>query len=165
MNSFLKGFFSLFDWMSPKSLDESMDDLDNSMKDLYDRMGWGEYKKPSPMSGWNNAIDLTRSISSSEWNSMVKDNKTVVEVYGNVKIVTQSQFLEEMIKSIPSGTFQPYAYYNEDMDSIEVYFNDKMSYTQPLNNNVELYLCHDTNEIVGTKILRVKKLLNKEYLK
>lgn len=46
MNSFLKGFFSLFDWASPKTLDESLDDLDNSMKDLYDRMGWGVYHHP-----------------------------------------------------------------------------------------------------------------------
>lgn len=46
MNSFLKGFFSLFDWMFPKTLDESLDDLDNSMKDLYDRMGWGKYNNP-----------------------------------------------------------------------------------------------------------------------
>mgnify|MGYP003342327144 CR=1 FL=1 len=160
MNSFLKGFFSLFDWMSPKSLDDSMDDLDNSMKDLYDRMGWGEYKKPSPMSGWNNAIDLTRSISSSEWNSMVKDNKTVEEVYGNVKIVTQSQFLDEMIKLIPSGCFQPYAYYNEDMDALQVYFKDSSSYTQPLNQNVELHLSHDSNDITGATILGIKKLIN-----
>jgi hypothetical protein len=159
MNSFLKGFFSLFDWMNPKTLDESLDDLDNSMKDLYDRMGWGEYKKPSPMSGWNNAIDLTRSISSSEWNSMIKDNRTVEEVYGNVKIVTQSQFLDEMIKLIPSGCFQPYAYYNEDMDAIQVYFKDSSSYTQSLNETVEIHLSHDTNEITGATILGIKKLI------
>lgn len=162
MNSFLKGFFSLFDWMSPKSLDESMNDLDNQMQDLYDRMGWGEYKKPSPMSGWNNAIDLTRSISSSEWNSMIKDNKTVEEVYGNVKVVTSSQFLEEMIKLIPSGSFQPYAYYNEDMDAIQVYFKDTSSYTQPLNQTVELHLSHDTDEITGATILGIKKLIKNQ---
>ena len=159
MNSFLKGFFSLFDWMSPKTLEESMDDLDNSMKDLYDRMGWGEYKKPSPMSGWNNAIDLTRSISSSEWNSMVQDNKTVEEVYGNVRAVTSSQFLDEMIKLVPSGCFQPYAYYNADMDALQVYFKDESSYTQPLNRNVEVHLSHDTDEITGATILGIKKLI------
>jgi ADP-glucose pyrophosphorylase len=82
-----------------------------------------------------------------------------------IKRVSSSEFLEEMIKLVPSGNFQPYAYYNEDMDSIQVYFKDTMSYTQPLNNNIELHLCHDTNEIVGANILRVKKLLNKEYLK
>ena len=34
MNSFLKGFFSLFDWMSPKTLEEQFEDLDNSMQKL-----------------------------------------------------------------------------------------------------------------------------------
>lgn len=71
-----------------------------------------------------------------------------------------------MIKIVPSEKFQPYAYYNADMDSIQVYFKDTSSYTQPLNNNVELYLCHDTDEIVGAKILRAKSLLNgKDYSK
>jgi len=34
MNSFLKGFFGLFDWMSPKTVDETINDLDNQMQDL-----------------------------------------------------------------------------------------------------------------------------------
>ena len=62
MNSFLKGFFSLFDWMSPKTVDETIDNLDNQMQDLYDRMGWGQYKKPSPMSGWNDAYNFNRVL-------------------------------------------------------------------------------------------------------
>ena len=37
--SFWKGFSSLFDWMVPKTLDESLHDLDNNMQELYDRMG------------------------------------------------------------------------------------------------------------------------------
>jgi len=158
--SFLKGFFSLFDWMSPKTLEESFEDLDNSMQNLYDRMGWGKYHKLTPMNpSYNTAMDLTRSISSDEWNTMIKDNKTVEEVYGNVKIVTSSQFLEEMIKLVPSGSFQPYAYYNEDMDSIQVYFKDTSSYTQPLNQNVEIHLSHDTDEITGATILNIKQLI------
>ena len=157
MESFLKGFFSLFDWMSPKTLDESLDDLDNSMKDLYDRMGWGKYN--NPCSAYNTAGDLTRSISSDEWNTMVKDNKTVEEVYGNVRVVTSSQFLDKMIKLVPSGSFQPYAYYNADMDALQVYFKDKSSYTQPLNQAVEVHLSHDTDEITGATILGIKKLI------
>jgi len=150
MNSFLKGFFSLFDWVFPKTLDESM-------QDLYDNMGWGKYN--NPCSAHNAAGDLTRSISSSEWNSMVKDNKTVEEVYGNVRIVTSSQFLDEMIKLVPSGCFQPYAYYNADMDALQVYFKDTSSYTQPLNQTVEVHLSHDTDEITGATILGINKLI------
>lgn len=157
MNSFLKGFLSIFNWMSPKSLDSSLNDLDNSMQDLYTKMGWGKYDNPS----WNTSIDMTRSISASEWNEYISQNKTVEEVYGNVKIVTQSQFLNEMIKLIPSGCFQPYAYYNEDMDALQVYFKDSSSYTQPLNQNVELHLSHDSNDITGATILGIKKLINR----
>ena len=147
MNSFLKGFFSLFDWMTPKSLEESMDDLDNSMQNLYDRMGWGKYS--NPCAAYNTAGDLTRSIK--------KD--TIEEVYGDVRAVTSSQFLDEMIKLVPSGKFQPYAYYNADMDSIQVYFKDTSSYTQPLNRNVEIHLSHDTDEITGATILNIKQLI------
>ena len=44
--SFWTGFSSLFDWMIPKTLDESLSDLDNNMQELYDRMGWGIYHHP-----------------------------------------------------------------------------------------------------------------------
>lgn len=62
MNSFWKGFTSLFDWMNPKTLDENINDLDTQMQDLYDRMGWGQYKKTSPMSGWNDAYNFNRVL-------------------------------------------------------------------------------------------------------
>jgi len=158
--SFIKGFFSLFDWMFPKTYQEMSDDLDASMQELYDKNGWGKYNNPIN-SSYNKSIDYTRSISSEEWNNMIKQNKTVEEVYGTVKTVTSSQFLEEMLRLVPSGQFQPYAYYNEDMDSIQVYFKDSSSYTQPLNRNVEVHLCHDSNEITGATILNIKRLLNK----
>jgi hypothetical protein len=164
MNGFLKGFMSLFDWMSPRSLDEQM-------QDLYDKMGWGKYNNPMPMSprtpvnpSWNTACDLTRSISSEEWNNLVKNNATVEEVYGNVKIVTSSQFLDEMLRLVPSGSFVPYAFYNEDMDSIDVYFKNDSCYTQPLNEAMNLHLSHDKDEVVGLTILNVKKLLQTKGL-
>lgn len=62
MSSFWKGFSSLFDWMVPRTTEEQLNDLDNQMQDLYDRMGWGQYKKPSPMSGWNNAYNFNRAL-------------------------------------------------------------------------------------------------------
>ena len=137
MNSFLRGCFSLFDWMFPRTMEERMEDLDDSMQDLYDRMGWGEYQKPYPMSGYNNVMDIN--------------------------LTTSKQFLDEMTKLAEecekSGGFQPYAYYNSDMDSIQVYFKDTSSYTQPLNQNVEIHLSHDTDEITGATILNIKNLL------
>lgn len=52
MNSFLKGFTSLFDWMFPKTLDESM-------QQLYDKMNWGTYKAYPTTSAFNMAVDVT----------------------------------------------------------------------------------------------------------
>lgn len=58
-----------------------------------------------------------------------------------------------------SGCFQPYAYYNEDMDSIEAYFKDEACYTKTLNNNIELHISFDTGEVVGMNILNAQKLI------
>jgi len=77
----------------------------------------------------------------------------------NTRKVSASEFLEEMMKLVPSGGFQPYAYYNEDMDSIETYFKDESCYTKTLNNMVELHLSFDNDEVVGVNILGIKKLI------
>ena len=82
MNSFLKGFFSLFDWMSPKSLDESLDGLDNNMMDLYDRMGWGSYSNPLKTTYMKNIISET------------------VDVDGNKVSITTSKDLLDQLKDV-----------------------------------------------------------------
>jgi len=156
--SFLKGFFSLFDWMSPKTLDESLEGLDESLQHLYDKMNWGKYHNPMCQNSfvnpsWNIAIDYTRSIEGD------KHNMTVEQVYGDVKAVTSSQFLDEMLRLVPSVQFQPYAFYNEDMDAIETYFKDESCYTKTLNNNIELHISFETGEVVGMNILNVQKLI------
>lgn len=50
--SLLKGFTSLFDWMFPKTLDDSM-------QDLYDNMGWGKYVAYPTTGAFNMAVDIT----------------------------------------------------------------------------------------------------------
>lgn len=71
MNSFWKGFFSLFDWMFPRSLEEQMDDLDSKMQDLYDRWGWGKYNN---CSGYTTAVDINRILEAeNEFNNVVDD--------------------------------------------------------------------------------------------
>jgi len=162
--SLLKGFTSLFDWMSPKTLDESLEGLDESLQHLYDKMNWGKYNNPMCQNNfvnpsWNTAADYTRIISSEEQNSIIKENQTVEQVYGDIKAVTSSRFLDEMLRLVPSGQFQPYAYYNEDMDSIEAYFKDESCYTKTLNNNIELHISFETGEVVGMNILNVQKLI------
>lgn len=97
MNNFLKGFFSLFDWMSPKTLDESLDDLDNSMKDLYDRMGWGSYSNPlknTYILGPNMEIV---SLEKDMENSIFSET---VYVDGNKVSVTTSKDLLDQLKDV-----------------------------------------------------------------
>jgi uncharacterized SAM-dependent methyltransferase len=67
--------------------------------------------------------------------------------------------VDKTIQDFSSEKFQPYAYYNEDMDAIEVYFKDESCMTQPLNDKLELYKSFENNEVVGVRILGIKKLL------
>jgi len=60
--SFLKGFTSLFDWMFPKTLEEQFEDLDNSMQNLYTRMGWGKYKAYPTTGAVNMATDIALTM-------------------------------------------------------------------------------------------------------
>lgn len=91
-------------------------------------------------------------------NSNISSSNNIKDLM-DITLTTDKQFLEEMIKLVPSGQFTPYAYYNEDMDAIEVYFKDASCYTKTLNNMVELHLSFDTEEVVGVNILGIKKLI------
>jgi hypothetical protein len=62
MNSFLKGFTSLFDWMFPQSYQEMSDDLDEKMQDLYDKNGWGKYKAYPTTAAVNMATDIALTM-------------------------------------------------------------------------------------------------------
>jgi hypothetical protein len=64
-----------------------------------------------------------------------------------------------MNEEFPSEKFQPYAYYNKDMDYIETYFKDEDCMSQPFSNEIELYKSFENNKIVGVKILGIKNLI------
>jgi hypothetical protein len=91
--------------------------------------------------------------------SMPYDNP---QNYNEITLCTSSNLLDEMIKLVPSGSFVPYAFYNEPMNAIQVYFKNDSCYTQPINEAVELYLSHDNDEVVGLSVLNIKKLLDKK---
>jgi hypothetical protein len=76
-----------------------------------------------------------------------------------ITITTSQQFLDQMMKLVPSGCFQPYAYYNQDIDAIECYFKDENCYTKTLNDTIELHLSFDNEQVVGVNILGIKKLM------
>jgi hypothetical protein len=64
MNSFWKGFCNLFGCFSPKTLDESMEDL-------YSRMGWGQYH--NPCESYNTSVDINRALEQQEFSDTIKD--------------------------------------------------------------------------------------------
>lgn len=53
MNSFLKGFLSIFDWMHPKTMKEQLEDLDQNLETLYAKMNWGKYQNPLKHKSYN----------------------------------------------------------------------------------------------------------------
>jgi hypothetical protein len=125
MRGFLKGFCSLFDWMTPRTLDERL-------QDLYDDMNWGEYKNP---------------------------NVENVEMLHKMQKEKTKEFLDNIEKHAPKGSFIPYAYYNKSLNTIEAFFKDHASYTQPLNENLDLIISQETGEVVGLKILNINEVV------
>ena len=83
---------------------------------------------------------------------------------GYIKKVTQSEFLDKMIRLVPTGPMVPHSFYNEDMDAIQAYFKDHQFYTQPLNEAMNLYVSFESNEVIGIEILNVKQLLQAKIL-
>ena len=89
MNSFWKGFFSLFDCIFPKSTEEQLNDLDNQMQNLYDRMGWGKYNFPIGAS--NAGVDITRVLEA--------EQSLMNEIYGyNSRQIVTKKFHNPLVK-------------------------------------------------------------------
>lgn len=74
MNSFWKGFFSLFDWMFPRSMEEQLNELDNSMQSLYDRMGWGKYTLPNSNCSYFSKNDIDSILEAKQQFNNAVDN-------------------------------------------------------------------------------------------
>lgn len=78
----------------------------------------------------------------------------------DIKKVTQSEFLDEMIKLVPKDKFVPYSYYNKDMNSIQVYWSNDDSYTVPAGNgSINLKISFKTKEVIGVDILNANLLV------
>lgn len=182
--SFLKGFFSIFNlFPQQKSYQELTNELNNKMQNLYDKMGWGEYKKQYRMNGWNNAIDINMqndtlnqtyiysgrrivTLGEDMKNSLPNDTTIAsaenlyVKDIGDITLTTSEQFLDEMIKLVPKDKFIPYSYYNKDRDAIQVYWSNDESYTVPIGNgSMNLKIAFGTNAIIGVDILNANQLI------
>jgi hypothetical protein len=134
--SFLKGFFSLFDWMFPsKSYQELSDDLDNRMQELYDRNGWGKYNNPL----------------NDHWYAKYLRGEPV-EYHGSI-----SEF-EKLLDSYKPGQFIPYAIYNKHDDSLTAHFKDGEYVSILLNDTVTVFKSNYGGEIIGCRIHNINKL-------
>ena len=64
-------------------MEESLNDLDNKMQDLYTKMGWGKYNDPLKYTcslTHNTASDITRTtetISADHWNTIHASKETL----------------------------------------------------------------------------------------
>lgn len=90
MNSFWKGFFSLFDWMFPRSTEEQLNELDNSMQDLYDRMGWGKYTRPNKYFSKNNIDKISeaeKQFNNAVDNYLYRTKQEIITYYDHNPII------------------------------------------------------------------------------
>lgn len=76
----------------------------------------------------------------------------------DITLMTSQSLIDELIR-VPTGSFSPYAVYNQHFDSVEAHFKNDEYYTQPLNDNMDLLLSHDNDEIVGVNIHNITKIV------
>ena len=151
--SLLKGFTSLFDWMfPPKTYQELSDDLDNKMQELYDRCGWGKYN--NPLQGHQTSVDINRVLDAHE--SFRKE----LEECGVYNTMT----VDEYFKKYNPCLFTPATSYSEDMDAIEVIFQNESFNVKNVNEALDLYIGTESGQVVGLNVLQIKKLMKEKFL-
>jgi hypothetical protein len=82
------------------------------------------------------------------------------EKNGWYKYPGNKEILEKVFADYQPGYFIPYCHYNEDMDTIDVYFKSDPPYTQLLNKELNLFLSQETDEVIGVSVLNAKRLLS-----
>jgi hypothetical protein len=151
--SLLKGFSSLFDWVFPsKSYQETSDDLDAKMQELYDRCGWGKYN--NPLKGHQNAVDINRVLDAHE---SFRKELAELGVYNTMTV-------DEYFKKYNPCQFTPATSYSEDMDAIEVIFQNESFNVKNVNEALDLYIGTESGQVVGLNVLQIKKLMKEKFL-
>ena len=64
-----------------------------------------------------------------------------------------------LLEHVPKGPFVPYAFYNEDMNAIQVYLKNDNCYTKTINDFIELHISEDTGEVVGVNVLKIMQVI------
>jgi hypothetical protein len=124
--------------MSPKTLDESLEGLDESLQHLYDKMNWGKYKAYPTTGAFNMAIDITSTeesqpltiyTSTETLNQLMQQNyvdqmKLTTEEFDLIKIL-----VEDKLEEIYNGPEGIETYWNTEMmktllKKIDKYYDD-----------------------------------------
>ena len=92
--------------------------------------------------------------------SIVTMSEDKISDYGNITLTTSKNLIDELIQLKPEGSFVPYCIYSKNNDSIKICFKDANCYSQPVGEDIELLLSHETNEIVGVNVLNLKHIIS-----
>jgi len=92
--------------------------------------------------------------------SDVEDILSFYEKKGWHNYPGNKELLEELFSDYKPESFVPYFYYNKDMDVLDIYFKEDLSYTSLLNKDLNLFLSQETDEIVGVSVLNIKRLVS-----
>jgi hypothetical protein len=136
----------------PKTYQELSDDLDNKMQELYDRCGWGKYN--NPLQGHQTSVDINRVLDAHE--SFRKE----LEECGVYNTMT----VDEYFKKYNPCLFTPATSYSEDMDAIEVIFQNESFNVKNVNEALDLYIGTESGQVVGLNVLQIKKLMKEKFL-
>lgn len=101
-----------------------------------------------------------------------KVEKELKEKFGNkaltnkeTKPLTNEEFAKAVQKIVglvkPDKNFKPQAYYNQDGDLIEVYWENVDYYGEWLNHGLTLYKAQDDNRVIGCEINWIESLIEK----
>jgi hypothetical protein len=76
---------------------------------------------------------------------------------------TFQEYLEEKLKEMKQEPFQPNAWFNEDGDLLEAYWDESRAYgVQTKNGRMTIMRSVETEEIVGVKVYGIRKLMGME---
>jgi hypothetical protein len=104
-------------------------------------------------------VDLVLSKIELDWPNSSSNIQDVLEAEKSFHMT-----IDEFLEKNPPLPYRPGTFYNEDMDAIEVHFKNESFFVQPLNEAIELYISHETDEVVGLNVLKIKKLLREKIL-
>jgi len=92
----------------------------------------------------------------------ISEEQAEKELGDSQNALTLDEFLNYH-SSLPRGEFKPSAFYNEDGDQLEVYWENESSYAKQLQK-MALMFGQESEKITGVKVYGIKQILKKQGL-